>query len=167
MALTSRICLSGCLALVGFILAGCSPTPPPPAANQGHSHEHEGSHGHPTTYAAAVKMIEDLNAEVKEHAAANELKKADEHVHELGHILDEDIKPLVDKTDLADDAKAEVKKAIDELFDSFMKLDETIHSGKGPSYDELSEKISAGLATLRKHVPGENAPAKAPEGTNP
>lgn len=165
MTITSRVCLLGCLALVGFILAGCSPAPsPPPTANQPHDHEHEGhSHEHPQTFAAAVKMIEDLDAEVKEHFAANEAKKADDHVHELGHILDEDIKPLIDKSELADDAKAEVKQAVDELFDSFMKLDDTIHSGKGPSYDELSEKITAGLATLRKHVPAE----KAPEGSNP
>jgi hypothetical protein len=165
MTRTICTCLLAAGVMVGLTLAGCSPAPAPKPVATNHDHDHgaepEHAHAHPETYAEAVKQIEDLNTVIKEGFAANDLKKADGPVHEVGHILEEDVAKLLEKTQLADDAKAEVKKAAEELFDAFMKLDEKIHDGKGSTYDEVSEKIDAGLATLRKHAPAEAAPPEA------
>jgi hypothetical protein len=137
---------------------GCnSPAPSsgPPAAEEGHhDHDHDGedSHGeHPETYADAVATLDELRTDVKDAFAANDLEKADGPVHEFGHVLEE-LPALAEKASLTQVEQDEIKTAVEDLFDCFGRIDDRIHSGKGATYEEVSEEIDAALATLRRHA---------------
>jgi hypothetical protein len=82
------------------------------------------------------------------------MEKADGPVHELGHIL-EDVPGLAEKASLGAPERAEIKEAVEVLLDTFTKIDDKIHSGKGATYEEFSSQIDDAMATLRKHVPTE------------
>jgi hypothetical protein len=153
--------------VIGFV--GCGPSSSTkPASNvakhDDHEHERghkEGKHGdeaghkehHPDTYAEAVKEIDELRTTVKNALAKDDTEKADKPLHEVGHIL-EDVVALAQKASLDAAKQDEIKKAVEQLFDSFGKVDEKIHGRKGSTYEEESQKIDAAMATLRQYVPG-------------
>jgi len=66
----------------------------------------------------------------------------------------EDVASLAEKASLDAAKQDEIKKAVEQLFDSFGKVDDKLHTGKGATYEEVSQKIDAAMATLRQHVPG-------------
>lgn len=119
-------------------------------AHEGHDHKHEGHDDHPHTYAEAVEKIKQLRNAVRDHLAAKETGKADEAVHEVGHVL-EDL-PKLAEAHTAED-QAEVKKAGEELLDLFGKIDEQLHADKEPNYDEVSAKIDAAVEKLHEKLP--------------
>jgi len=115
-----------------------------------HDHKHEGHEDHPHTYAEAVEKVKELRNAVRDHLAAKETGKADEAVHEVGHVL-EDL-PKLAETHTAED-QAEVKQASEELLDLFGKIDEQLHADKEPNYDEVSAKIDAAVEKLQGKLP--------------
>ena len=164
---------------VGIPLAGivgCSPATPPvapakpvAAAHADHDHDHDhgkdGSHdhgkktgndhddhdhAHPETLAAGVAEVEAMWGHVKESLKAGDRDKADEKVHAVGHLL-EDFEGLLAKE------KAEVqeagKKATQEVFDCFDKLDAAFHGDeddlKKLDLDALGERLEAAIKTLK------------------
>jgi hypothetical protein len=162
---------------VGIPLAGivgCSPATPPvapakpvAAAHADHDHDHgkddshdhskkagndqdDHDHAHPETLAAGVAEVEAMWGHVKEALKAGDRDKADEKVHAVGHLL-EDFEGLLAKE------KAEVqeagKKATQEVFDCFDKLDEAFHGDeddlKKLDLDALGERLEAAIKTLK------------------
>lgn len=116
-----------------------------------HDHKHEGDADHPHTFAEAVEKVQQLRTAVRDNLAAKEKGKADDAVHEVGHVL-EDLPKLAESASLAPEALSEVKKATDELLDLFGKIDEQIHADKEPNYDEVSAKIDAAVEQLQAKV---------------
>ena len=164
---------------VGIVAVGCAPAKQPqakPAATAGahdhgghdhahdegkknghddHAHDHDhGEHAAHETLAGALAELEKICATVKEELGKKNLDEADGHVHMVGHLLD-DMHRLVDSGKLADDAKAAAKKAIDEVFDCFDKLDTALHSSdekvkEAIDYLEHEPRIQAAVAELKK-----------------
>ncbi len=121
-------------------------------ADHDHEHDHaQHEHEHPETYAAAVAEVKELNATLREALDKGETEKADEAVHEVGHVL-EHVADLAKAETLSDADQEEVKQHVDSLFDSFGKIDEQIHSGTEVTYDEVVEKINAAIESLEQHV---------------
>ncbi len=117
-----------------------------------HDHEHaEVDHAHPETYAAAVTELDKLCAAIEAASAKDELSKADDEVHEIGHLL-EDVGALAGKEPLGDDAKAKIGAAIEELMDAFEQVDAKIHGGEGKAYSAVADKINAAMSVLKDHV---------------
>jgi hypothetical protein len=163
----NRIAFAAFLPLLGasgLVLAGCNASPPPPppppqaAAHEhaGHEHKHDHEAGHhdgeePDTYAEAVKQVDMLCGDAKAAFAAKDLEKADIPVHKLGHVL-EDIPELAKKESMPADDQEAVKKAVEELFDCFGKIDNKLHGNEGNTYDELAPRIDAALQTLHSKL---------------
>ncbi len=164
-------------AVVLFAASGCGQSPKKDAAtgHEDHDHEHGHEHGHehaheghehaeggdhPKTYAEAVTKIAALHDTVRDSLSAKENSKADEAVHELGHLL-EDVPGLAGAASLSADDLADVKKAAEELLDLYGKIDEQLHGGKDIAYDELSAKIDAAVDRLKSRA-GAEAPAAEP-----
>ncbi|MDA1039181.1 MAG: hypothetical protein O3A37_02670 [Planctomycetota bacterium] len=120
-----------------------------------HAHDHDhGEHATHDTLAGALAELEKICATVKEELGKKNLDEADGHVHMVGHLLD-DMHRLVDSGKLADDAKAAAKKALDEVFDCFDKLDTALHSSdekvkEAIDYLEHEPRIQAAVAELKK-----------------
>lgn len=115
-----------------------------------HDHKHEGHDDHPHTYAEAIEKIEALRTAVRDNLAAKEKGKADEAVHEVGHLL-EDL-PKLAKSHTAED-QTEIKQASDELIDLFGKIDEQLHADKEPDYDAVSAQVETALEKLKGKLP--------------
>ena len=164
---------------VGIPLAGivgCSPATPPvapakpvAAAHADHDHDHDHGkddshdhgkktgndqddhdHAHPETLAAGVLELEAMWGHVKESLKAGDRDKADEKVHAVGHLL-EDFEGLLAKEKA--EAQEAGKKATQEVFDCFDKLDEAFHGDeddlKKLDLDALGERLEAAIKALK------------------
>jgi hypothetical protein len=145
------------LVIVGALVAGCSEPPPPaaprPAAvarahDDDHDHGH-GDHEHPRTLAAGVAEIQSLWGKVRTAMGKGDRDTADEHVHEVGHLL-EDLEGLL--AAVPEEAREGGKKAMEEIFDCFDTLDTAFHGEeddwKKVDLDALSPRLEAAFKTL-------------------
>jgi len=167
--------LSAGIPLAGIV--GCSPATPPvapakpvAAAHADHDHDHgkedshdhgtktgkdhddhgDHDHAHPETLAAGVAELEAMWGHVKESLKAGDRDKADEKVHAVGHLL-EDFEGLLAKEKA--EAQEAGKKATQEVFDCFDKLDEAFHGDeddlKKLDLNALGERLEAAIKTLK------------------
>jgi hypothetical protein len=167
----------GLVALAGFMITGCDSAPAPDAKQaehghghgdgsggghgdgHGHGHSHdgeEGEHSHEgETYAMAVQEVTELNEKIRDAFAKDDMKAADEPLHELGDVLSEEIVPLAEKAEIAGEDLAAIKAAVKQLMDDFTKVDDKIHGNEGVAYSEVEKQVGDGIATLQKYVPAE------------
>jgi hypothetical protein len=175
--------LAGSVGILGWFvillagIVGCNPTTPPVApakpvaaahADHGHDHGKEDSHdhgkktdkdhadhddpdhAHPKTLAAGVLELEAMWGQVKESLKAGDRDKADDKVHEVGHLL-EDFEGLLAKEKA--EAQEAGKKATEEVFDCFDKLDAAFHGDeddlKKLDLNALGERLEAAIKTLK------------------
>jgi len=110
----------------------------------GHSH---GDHKEATTMAEAIKEIDSHRIAIKDAFAKKQPEDAHDSLHEIGHVI-ESITALAAEHATTDESKQVVKKAVGELLDCFGAVDETLHSEKGKSYEEVSERVDAAMASL-------------------
>lgn len=143
------------------LLGGCggeTPSPKTAAPQQSESHDdHDHDHDHaneaPQTFAVAVAQLAEMRDTIQTALAANDLKKADGPVHEVGHML-EDLDGLATKAGLSDEQLATVKAAQETLFSAFGALDETIHGKEsGKSWGDVGSDIDQAIASLQKLTP--------------
>ncbi len=163
------------LGIMCFTLSGCGAGSPTAALkgdsvrdegeehHHGHNHDHAGgkSHHHhdhsggqmdePENFAEAVKQVDALHAAAKSALFAENAEKADGPIHKLGHLL-EDLPQLAAKESMPDSDQAAIRKAVDELFDCYTRLDDKLHGNGGATYDDVSTRIDAALDTLHSAV---------------
>ena len=149
-----------------------APMPQPPVADKEPAdHDHE-EHAPPATLAEGVSRLTEATAEVKKHVSSDTPAKADDAVHELGHLL-EDLQGLVGKSTLAAEGKASATKALDDLFECFGKLDEALHAepGKGESvadvHASMAKRVDAAVAAFRDAVTPKQPAPVTPEPVAP
>jgi hypothetical protein len=113
-------------------------------------------HDHPETLAAGVAELETMWGHVKAALKADDREKADEKVHAVGHLL-EDFEDLLAKEKA--EAQEAGKKATQEVFDCFDKLDEAFHGDedalKKLDLDALGERLEAAIKSLKSLATGE------------
>ncbi|MFM8292094.1 MAG: hypothetical protein ACKOC4_10395 [Planctomycetia bacterium] len=144
-----------------LVSAGCNRPAAPRSgaatqAGSGHDHDHDHGHeehDHPESLAAGIAQVKRAAADVKAHLANGANEAADDVVHGMGHLV-EDIDGLLSKENLSDAGKATAKKALEELFDCFDKLDTALHAppGKGDApadvHASLSQRIEDAIKAL-------------------
>ena len=162
-------------ALCCVAMMGCESKKPPaasgtkPAASHDHHHDHDHGHDHdhPETLAAGVAELEKALADVKRHLAADAKEKADDVVHDIGHLVD-DLQGLVAKASLPAAAQAAAKKSLDELFECFDTLDTALHAKEGDGeppakvHESLAERIAAAVRALKDAAATVEQPAAKP-----
>ena len=163
------------LALGGLFLLGCSQTTTPPGApptkvaqadgEHDHDHDHgdhaDHEHGHedyesPNTIAAGMAELEKICQGVKEELAEGDRDEADAKVHMVGHLID-DLHGLVAEAKPSPEVLAGAKKALDDIFDCFDKMDTALHSAdeevvKKLDYAEHAPAIEAAIPKLKELV---------------
>jgi hypothetical protein len=179
--LPGAVGMLACLGMLAFAAPGCSPAPAPVApakpaaarADHDHDHDHgkdddhdhgkqadhdhdDHGHSHPETLAAGVAELEAMWSHVKGSLKAGDREKADEKVHAVGHLL-EDFEGLLAKEKA--EAQEAGKKATQEVFDCFDKLDEAFHGDeddlKKLDLDALGERLEAAIKSLKSLATGE------------
>ena len=114
------------------------------------SSKHDGGHKHATTLAGALKEIEEFRSTIKEAFAKKAPDDAHDALHEIGHVLESVTELAAPATD---EAKKSVKTAVDELFDCFGAMDDTLHKkSTGKTYEEVADRIEAAMSTLNAMV---------------
>ncbi len=168
-------CFVFILAVVPFAMTGCKPKPPATeekasgadshADHDHHGHDH-GKHGvedHPETYAEAVAELESLHAAIRDAFTKKDKDAAHDPLHHVGHLL-EDIAGLAEKASLSTEQSTAVKKAKEELFDGYTKIDGMFHGEKEVRYEDLAKELDAALVVLqsavKKEVPKSEETAK-------
>jgi hypothetical protein len=149
-----------CLA-TGLTAGGCSgskaPAPAPAPAAKPHADDHghdHGEHAHPETLAAGVAELEKLLSTVGEKLASGATEAADDAVHAVGHLIG-DLEGLLGAEKLGAEAQAAGKKALDELFECFDKLDTALHANEGEGespakvHESLADRMKAALEALK------------------
>jgi len=138
-------------------LAGCAPAArqaaPTATKHDDHDHDHA-DHAHPETLGAGVTELAAAVAALKAKIGSDR-EAADTAVHDIGHLL-EDLRGLLPKAGLAAEAQAAAGKALDDLEESFGKLDEALHAAEGEGaspadvHSSISDKVEGALAALRE-----------------
>ena len=122
--------------------------------DHGKADDHD-DHAHPETLAAGVAELETMWGHVKAALKADDREKADEKVHAVGHLL-EDFEKLLAKEKA--EAQEAGKKATQEVFDCFDKLDEAFHGEedalKKLDLDALGERLEAAIKSLKSLATG-------------
>ena len=161
------------LAFGGLSLLGCSQTTTPPQAapakvaqaDGDHDHGDHGDHDHehggedyeaPNTIAAGLAELEKICQGVKEELAEGDRDEADAKVHMVGHLID-DLHGLVADAKPSPEVLAGAKKALDDIFDCFDKMDTALHSAdeevaKKLDYAEHAPAIEAAIQKLKELV---------------
>jgi ABC-type Zn2+ transport system substrate-binding protein/surface adhesin len=126
-----------------------------PAAKDHDDHD-DHDHAHPETLAAGVAELETMWGHVKAALKADDREEADEKVHAVGHLL-EDFENLLAKEKA--EAQEAGKKATQEVFDCFDKLDEAFHGDedalKKLDLDALGERLETAIKSLKSLATGE------------
>ena len=160
-------------AFAGLIaINGCNKPQPKPKAPGKPVQQEE--HKHPETYAEAVEELAEMDTQIREAFAIDDVEKAHEKahepLHEVGHILEE-VPELAAKEDFSDEAKKEIGDATNKLLDAFGAVDEMFHGGEGKKYEEVADTIAANLKVLQSHpappTPVEEPAPPAPEAPKP
>ena len=156
--------------VLSIVVLGCSPAAAPvsPAKavavhadhdkhdDHDHGKDDDHDHGHPETLAAGVAELETMWGHVKAALKADDREKADEKVHAVGHLL-EDFEKLLAKEKA--EAQEVGKKATQEVFDCFDKLDEAFHGDedalKKLDLDALGERLETAIKSLKSLATGE------------
>ena len=187
---SQRLVALGTAVAVTLFTVGCEPPRPvqPEAAgdhadHDGHDHgdhaghdhgDHEGAEGHgaeeahehPETLAEGVAMVRGLIAQVESALSGEDTSAADNHVHDLGHLL-------VDMEAKAEQLEGDVKQAVSNLIDAFGELDEKIHDEGEPVFADIAERVEEAMKTLDAYVeqisqaevaPGDDQASDAAEG---
>ena len=149
--------------ILTWTATGCAPAAKPKeqpkaaAAAGDHDHDHDhGDHDHPETLAAGIAELESTAKDIAAKLAAGSQDAADDALHAAGHLL-EDLQGLLGKEkELSADAKTAGKKALDELFECFDKLDTAMHAGADEAketvadvHTSVKERIEAALTSLK------------------
>ncbi len=159
------------IGMLSIGVLGCSPaaapvSPAKPVAAQAdhdkhdkhddHGKDDDHDHDHPETLAAGVAELETMWGHVKAALKADDREKADEKVHAVGHLL-EDFEKLLAKEKA--EAQEVGKKATQEVFDCFDKLDEAFHGEedalKKLDLDALGERLENAIKSLKSLATGE------------
>lgn len=165
------------IGIVVVAAVGCTQAPPPPSAPRpavaarphDHDHDHADDHGHahgkasgkaddrddhddhehPQTLAAGVAEIQSLWGKVRTAIGKGDRDTADEHVHEVGHLL-EDFEGFL--AAVPAESQEAGKKAVQEIFDCFDSLDTAFHGDEGDwkkvDLDALAPRLEAAFKTL-------------------
>ena len=119
-------------------------------------HDKDDDHAHPETLAAGVAELETMWGHVKAALKADDREKADEKVHAVGHLL-EDFEKLLAKEKA--ESQEVGKKATQDVFDCFDKLDEAFHGDedalKKLDLDALGERLETAIKSLKSLATGE------------
>ena len=187
-SLPGAVGIMACLGVLAFTAPGCSQAPAPVApakpatvrndhdhGDHDHDHDHgkdhdhdhgkqadhaqdhdDHGHTHPETLAAGVLELEAMWGNVKGALKAGDREAADEKVHAVGHLL-EDFEGLLAKEKA--EAQEAGKKATQEVFECFDKLDEAFHGDeddlKKLDLDALGERLEAAIKSLKSLATGE------------
>lgn len=158
-----------CIVLLPLVCLaiGCAPAATPPSAatarvDASHEHDHDHDHGDedydsPNTIAAGIAALEKICGEVKSELAEGDLDDADGKVHMVGHLLD-DLRVLVIDSKPAAEVETAAKKALDDIFDCFDKMDTALHAAdeaerKSLDYADHAATIEAGIKSLKNLFP--------------
>ncbi len=172
-------CFIFSLTVIPLTMTGCKPTPSTeekPANSDshadhdehdhhGHDHGEHGDENHPGTYAEAVKQLEELHAAIRDAFAKSDKDAAHDPLHHVGHLL-EDVAGLAEKASLSAEQLTAVKKAKEELFDGYTKIDGMFHGAKEVKYEDLAKDLDTALAVLQGAVKKE-APKETPDSDKP
>ena len=154
-----------CIVLLPLVClaVGCAPAATPPSAatsrvDASHEHDHDHDHGDedydsPNTIAAGIAALEKICGEVKSELAEGDLDDADGKVHMVGHLLD-DLRVLVIDSKPAAEVETAAKKALDDIFDCFDKMDTALHAAdeaerKSLDYADHAPTIGSSIQKLK------------------
>jgi hypothetical protein len=119
-----------------------------------HDHDHDHDHGDaaPKTYAEAYEALAKQQALIKEAFATDSPDYAHDPLHKVGGLLNAMKEMANSDASLSEEDKTAVATAHEDLMTAFGTLDEFFHDGEKVEYSEVSEKIDAGMSTLKGFV---------------
>lgn len=152
-------------ALGGLMMAGCSkPDQGTSASGTGseahahsdqHDHDHDShDHEHPESLKEGFQKLSDMYQVIKAAFEKNDPDAAHGELHEIGHLLEEDLPALLQSDgQLSAEAKEKLKATFTKLFDAFFKLDDQLHGGPAANFAEVDKVIAEGLEDYKGLVP--------------
>ena len=144
-----------CVSVLTLALLGCNTDSNTPAPAHDHGHEHGDGHQHASTLEEGVEQLETLKGQIEKAFTSGSPADADEALHSVGHLIDDDIVGIAEKSDLSADDKKAVKDAADVLMTKYGELHEAVH-GKGADevdtsvYDTVAKDIDEALHALQQ-----------------
>ena len=142
-----------CFLLALVTALGCQTETTTTTSDDDHSHGDD--HVHASSLEEGVGQLQALKDEIEKAFTTGEPTDADAALHSLGHLIDDDIVGLVNKSDRSEEDKKAVKDAADVLMVKYGELHEAVHgkaSGEVDStvYESVSKDIDAAMESLHR-----------------
>ena len=150
-----RFCVVGLTLGCLFIVGGCNgggaePTEGVAQTTAGGEAGHDHDHGaKPEDFASAMKILEGYSSDILTAFKDGKPEEAHDALHSIGHLLESLPELAMKDKELGDEAKTQLNQAVESLFDSFTKLDGTLHGGEAADVDAVSEDVNKAMEQLR------------------
>lgn len=133
------------LVICGSILSGCQPESSETANVESAPQDIR------QPLQTTLTRLKQLNDEITQAAARDDLESAHDQLHETGTIL-ESLESLCESPAMAPEQKSRASRAIETLFESFGEVDARLHGQEGKLYSEVSESIDDALGKLSEVI---------------
>lgn len=138
------------LLVLSICFTGCQRSDDPQGGSSVVAHEHDHHHEHPTNLLEGYQMLSDLYAVIAAAFQQSDPDAAHDQLHEVAHILDEDLPGLVENdAKLSDDQKSGLLTALASLFEEFSKLDDVLHGGPEVDFPDVNSKIESAMSDFK------------------
>ena len=151
----SSCCYLLLCASVTLLSVGCKPAGDSksngnaPVTTHDHDHGHSGEHQHPESLLEGLQQLSDAYMVIKNVMEKGDADAAHGPLHDIAHLLEEDLPGLTQKSDLGDDVKSKLTASWNGLFDQFGKLDGFFHGGPKVEWADLDKQISPIMEELK------------------
>lgn len=147
--------LTLCVSLAAFI--GCGDTSTESASETpANSHTEHGENAHhdeePADFSETLQNVETMKITICKAFADGTPENAHDLLHDVGHSLEKLPELAAKKSELTSDQLSKVNSAVEELFDGFGQLDDTMHGGEEVDIDELDKRLTKALSDLKEAV---------------
>lgn len=151
--LVLRITLCASLA----VFTGCSDTnaeAKPETHADSHTEHGENAHSDEETadFKEVLQSVETMKTAICKAFADGTPEDAHNLLHDVGHSLEKLPELAAEQGGLTADQLSAVNTAVEELFDGFGQLDDTLHGGDEVDIDELDKKLTQALSHLKEAV---------------
>ncbi len=149
------------IALVASLMfaVGCQPTADSTSKAGGsaghdtsgaaHGHSHSAETPAPKTFKEGFELLSKQHAAIKTAFEAESPEDAHGALHDVGHVLESLTTLAASNPDISPSLDA-IKQYVEQLFEQFGLLDETLHGGNAVEFSEVNQEIETALASLKE-----------------
>lgn len=113
------------------------------------THDHAAEPQVPTNFNEGLQLLNEQHAVIKAAFEAERPEDAHDALHDVGQVL-EALPALASSNPKISSSLDSIKQSVEQLFDQFGLLDETLHGGEEVDFEDVNHQIEKALLSLKE-----------------